>query len=257
MTKFEGLVYAAVWLGVLLPLCWRRGWWKKPILGKSVLVAALCLLPYIWFRLEKPVLHPESGWWRSGMAAPASTWHRFPQAWFLNVCGRFFNSDFFHWQSGDGDHLQWMGKWTGLGSLVNDQLTVLPWLLLVLLALALWKGRARLVLGSLTLVIFGVFTVLSLVTACLSNVQSDLSNVIDFSTTADMGRYCYPFFAAWFLAVAAVWFDDALFSRPASAPNAPRAEPPTSRAVPAKETTTGQGQAIFVPRKPVQRQNRP
>jgi 4-amino-4-deoxy-L-arabinose transferase-like glycosyltransferase len=80
MTKFEGIVYSAVWLGVLLPLCWRRGWLKKPVLGKSVLVAAFCLLPYVWLRLEKPMSHPESGWWHSGMATPASTLHRFPQA---------------------------------------------------------------------------------------------------------------------------------------------------------------------------------
>ena len=212
MTKFEGIVYSAVWFCVLLPLCRRRGWLKKPILGKSVLVAALCLLPYVWFRLEKPVLHPQSGWWHSGMATLGPTLHCFPQAWFLNVFGRFFNSHFFHWQSANGNHLQWIGKWIGPGSLVNDQLVVLPWLVLVLLALALWKGRARLALGSLTLVIFGVFTVLSLVIACLPNAQSDLSNVIDFSTTPDMGRYYYPFFAAWFLAVTAAWFDDSLFS---------------------------------------------
>jgi hypothetical protein len=231
-TKFEGVVYSAVWFCALLPLCWRRGWLKKPILWKSVLVAIICLLPYAWFRLDKPVLHPESGWWQAGIAAPALTLHRFPQAWFLNVFGRFFNSDFFHWLSANGNHLQWAGKWTGPGSFVNEQLTVLPWLLLILLALALWKGRARLALGSLTVVMLGVFTVLSFVIACLPAMQSDLSNVIDFSTGNQVGRYYFPFFAAWFLAVAVIWFDDPQPSPSATAPNSPRDNPPPSRAMP-------------------------
>ena len=169
--KFEGVIYAGVWFCALLPLCWRRGWLKKLILWKSVLIALICLLPYAWFRHDKPVLHPESGWWHTGIAAPALTLHRFPQAWFLNIFARFFNSDAFHWLPGNNDHLQWAGKWIGSGTFVNEQLTVLPWLTLILLALALWKGRSRLALGSLTVVIFGVLTVLSFVIACLPRMQ--------------------------------------------------------------------------------------
>ena len=49
MSKFEGIVYAAVWFCVLLPFCWRRGWLKKTILWKSApgrhhLFAAICLV---------------------------------------------------------------------------------------------------------------------------------------------------------------------------------------------------------------------
>jgi hypothetical protein len=229
-TKFEGVVYAAVWSCVLLPLCWRRGWLKKSILWKSTLLAVICLLPYVWFRLDKPMLHPESGWWHSGVAAPALTLHRLPQAWFLNIFGRFFNSHFFHWQSAEGNHLQWVGKWTGPGSFVNEQITVLPWLLVILLALALWKGRARLALGCLSVVMLGVFTVLSLVIACLPHMQSDLSKVIDFSTANQVGRYYFPFFAAWFLAVAAAWFDNPQASSSANGPNPLRANASPDRA---------------------------
>jgi hypothetical protein len=205
MTKFEGIVYAAVWLCVLLPLCWRRGWLKKPVLWKSALVGVICMLPYVWFRLDKPIPHPESGWWRAGLAAPAATLHRFPQAWFLNIGGRFFNSDFFHWQDSSG-HLQWAGKWTGLGSLVNEQLTVLPWLLVILLVLALWQRRHRLAVGSLTVATLGVFTILAFVISCLPRMQSDLSNAIDFSSSDEVGRYSFPFFTAWFLGVMVIWF---------------------------------------------------
>lgn len=235
MTKFEGVVYSAVWFCVLLPFCWRRGWLKTNLLWKSALAAIICLLPYVWFRLDKPVLHPESGWWQAGIAAPAQTLHRFPQAWFLNVFGRFFNSDFFHWQSAIGNRLQWAGKWTGPGSFVNEQLTVLPWLLLILLALAWWKKRARLALGSLTVVMLGVFTVLSFVVACLPLMQSDLSNVIDFSTANQMGRYYYPFFAAWFLAVVVIWFDDPQASQPASHSKSPSASTLPGPAAPSKK----------------------
>jgi len=219
MTKFEGMVYAVLWLFLLLPVVWKwgwfcGGWYKKPLLRKSVLVATLSLLPYGWYRLGQPVPHPESLWWSSGIANPGLTWHRFPQAWFLNVCGRFFSGDFFQWQSADGDHLLWAGQWTGAGCLVNDQLSVLPWVLLALLVFTLWKGRARLALDCLSLVTLGVFTFLSLAIACLPRMQSQVVKMINFSTANQVGRYYYPFFAAWFLATTAVWLDDPDSSQP-------------------------------------------
>lgn len=234
--KFEGVIYAGLWFCALLPLCWRLGWLKKAMLWKCVLLAGICLLPYVWFRLDKPVLHPESGWWHTGLAAPALTLHRFPQAWFLNLCARFFNDNAFHWQPGNGDHLQWAGKWIGPGSFVNEQLTVLPWLSLVLLVLALWKCRNRLALGTLTGVIFGVLTVLSFVIACLPRMQQDLAKVIEFSSGSDVGRYSYPFFTAWFLAIAASWFRDPRPPQPPNQPNPPRAgASPTPAARPKKQ----------------------
>jgi hypothetical protein len=235
MTKFEGVIYSAVWFCALLPFCWWRGWLKKPVLFKSVAAAVICFLPFVWFRLDKPVLHPESGWWHAGIAAPALTLHRFPQAWFLDLFGRFFNSNFFHWQPVNGDHLQWAGKWAGPGSFVNEQLSLLPWLLLILLALALWKGRARLVLGSLAVVILGVLSVLSFVIVCLPRMHGNLANVIDFSSSNEVGRYSYPFFAAWFLAAASVWFDNPQTSQPAGLSNAPRTGSSPGPAAPSKK----------------------
>jgi hypothetical protein len=214
MTKFEGMVYAVLWACLLLAIGRQHGWLRCAGLlqaprWRSALFAGISLLPYGVYRLAGPVPHPESGFWQAGLRSPAATWFRLPQAWFLDVAGRFFDTEFFRWQSLDGDRLHWAGRFAGLGSLVNDQLSVLPWLLLVLLAFTYWRGRARLALLSLSLVILGVFTTLSLVIACLPRMQSHLSRVIEFSTANQVGRYCYPFFVAWFLATAAVWFDDA------------------------------------------------
>ena len=82
---------------------------------------------------------------------------------------------------------------------MNEQLSVLPWLLLALLVFTLWKGRARLALDCLSLVMVGVFTILSLAIASLPRMQSQVVRMIDFSTANQVGRYFYPFLAAWFL----------------------------------------------------------
>jgi hypothetical protein len=203
---------------------------KKPVLWKSALAAVICLLPYVWYRLDKPVPHPESGWWHAGTASPAAALYRFHQTWFLNICGRFFNSHFFHWQPGNHDHLQWAGEWIGSGGFVNEQLAILPWLLVVMLVLAWWKRRHRLALGSLSVVMLGVFSVIAFVIACLPRMQGDLANAIEFSTSNEVGRYSYPFFTAWFLAVAAAWFDDPQPSSSTNVPNPSRANVTRDRA---------------------------
>lgn len=222
MAKFEGIIYLGVWLIVLLPFCWRRGWLKNLTLWRSAVAGIICMLPYAWFRLDKPIPHPQSSWWHDGLATPDATLHRFPQAWFLNIGGRFFNSDFFHWHS-NADHLQWTGKWTGLWSFVNEQVAVLPWLLLIITALALWQKRSRLAVISLCAVVLGVFTILALAISCLPDMQADLNQMIDFSNGDDVGRYSYPFLTAWFLGLMVIWFDKL---------GAPRAIAPAS--VPAK-----------------------
>jgi hypothetical protein len=59
--------------------------------------------------------------------------------------------------------------------------------------------------------------------------------VIEFSTGSDVGRYSYPFFAAWFLAAASVWFHNPQSPQPASLPNAPRAGASRNPAAPSKK----------------------
>ena len=139
------------------------------------------------------------------MATPGAVLHRFPQIWFLDFFARFFNPALFQWQA-NNDQLQCIGHWTGWSSLVNDKLTVLPWLVLALLILTLvYKSRGRLAIGLLSAIILVLFTFLSFVVSCLK--KDDLQSGIDFACNV-VGRYYYPFFTAWFLGMAAVWFMD-------------------------------------------------
>jgi hypothetical protein len=207
-TKFEGIIYTALWGSVALLFCWRRGWLKSRLLWKTILVAAICMVPYFCFRLAKPVLHPESGWMHDGITSPGTALRRFPQTFSLNIGSRFFSQDFFHWQTADKDHVQWAGQWSGWNSLVNRELSILPWLLLFLFAFSIWrKKRHRLALGILVGVIVAQFTILSFVISCLANMQADVAQVIDFSSNV-VGRYYYPFFTAGFLGIMAAWFVD-------------------------------------------------
>jgi hypothetical protein len=206
-TKFEGVVFTALWTVGLLLIAWRRHWLKTPRLRTAMAVACICLVPYVLFRLARPVAHVESGWWRSALQSPGTTLARFPQAWFMNICSRFFNSDFAQWQAGDRGELIWTGHWTGWESLANRELTILPWLALLLLVLACFKARNRFTVSLVTLSTFAVFTVLALVIASLRHMQADVAHVIDFATNV-VGRYYYPFLLAWFLGLAAVWFPD-------------------------------------------------
>jgi hypothetical protein len=210
MTKFEGILYAAIWGCATVVFCWRRRWLKNRLLWKTALFASVCLIPYSCFRLAKPVLHPESGWIQDGLTSPGTVLRRFPQTWALNLINRFFSQDFFHWQTADKDHLQWDVQWAGLKSLVNPELSVLPWLLLFLVGFSLWwKARRRVALATLAGVIIAQFTILSFSISCLAHMQADVVNVINFSINSDsVARYYYPFFTACFLGVLSVWFSD-------------------------------------------------
>jgi hypothetical protein len=202
-TKFEGVLFAAFTSCALFPFALQRGWLKSRALWTSAAAAVVCIVPYLVYRLLKPVPNVESAWFHSGMAAPGAVLHRFPQIWFLDVFARFFNPTFFHWQA-NSEHLQWIGHWNGLSSLVNDQLAVLPWLLVALLILSIvYKSRGRLVIGLLSAVVLVTFTFLSFVVSCLK--KDDLQSGIDFACGI-VGRYYYPFFTAWFLGTAAIWF---------------------------------------------------
>ena len=101
-------------------------------------------------------------------------------------------------------------QWAGVKSLVNPELSVLPWLLLFLFGFSLWwKARRRLALVTLAGVIIAQLTILSFSISCLPRVQADVANVINYNTNTDsVARYYYPFFTACFLGVLSVWFSD-------------------------------------------------
>ncbi|MGD0743613.1 MAG: hypothetical protein ABSA45_00510 [Verrucomicrobiota bacterium] len=242
-TKYEGVIYSAVWFFVLLPIILRRGWLKKTALWKAAGIGILCLLPYVIYRLAHPVAHLADTWWKEGVSAPGTMLHRFPKMWFLNIFCRFFSPDFFNWSGDANGNIHWTGHWTGFGGLVNPDLSVLPWLLLLLLALSLWRkpGRGRRAIVYLGLAIIGVLTALTVVTTCFMSLQAGEGFrsfgelMIDFSGANEVGRYFFPLMVAWFLAVASIWFDDPQPSLAANAPNSARDNPLPGGATPSKK----------------------
>ena len=204
-TKLEGVVFSGICSCALLPFFLRRRWFANAAFLRSAVAAIVCLLPYVFYRLTKPVVHPESLWMHDMASNPGAVLHRFPQTLFLNFFARFFGPQFFQWKD-NADHLQWTGQWTGPECLSNAELSVLPWLLLVLLLLSLvFNARGRLTLGLLSGVILVVLAFLSFVISSLSRMQADLAKVIDMTLNVS-GRYYYPFFVAWFLGIVSLWF---------------------------------------------------
>lgn len=212
-TKLEGGIYDAIWFCILLPMIWRRGWLRHSILWKAVGFASICLLPYVMFRLAGPISDPANNWWFEIVTEPRLMLGRFWETFSLNVFDRFFSQDFFHWSTNNAGDISWVGHWTGLGSLFNEDLAVLPWLILFLLPFFLWKGErdSRRAIGYLSTAIIAVFAILALViTGYLSLISGggtrDFNNqMTDFSSN-DVGRYYYPFFAAWFLGIISTSF---------------------------------------------------
>ena len=138
---------------------------------------------------------------------------RFFETCYLNIGGRFFSQGFLHFSTNDAGSIVWAGKWTGLGSLSNQELAVLPWLMVFVLACLLWRGNghSRRVIGCLSLAIVGGFAVLALViTSYLSHLNAgdvrEFNNqLIEFSSNV-VGRYYYPLFTAWFLGMISISF---------------------------------------------------
>lgn len=205
-TKLEGAIYVALWGVIVVFFLWLRNWLKSRVLWKSILIAAVSLVPYFCFKLGKPLEHPYGNWMHDGLAAPGAVAHRFPQTLFMNIGYRFFNVGFFDWKTADNRHLQFAGQWMGLNGFASSELSILPWILLVIVALAFWVKRAhRLVLGAFLAVIFGELVVLALVITCVPVMYTNLVTDIAFAREI-VGRYYYPFFTACLLGTMALWF---------------------------------------------------
>jgi hypothetical protein len=69
--------------------------------------------------------------------------------------------------------------------------------------------------------------------------QNDLGEVIGFSTAGQVGRYYFPFFAAWFLGVVTLWFEAPLLLPPAGFVNPAHSQPPPGGGKPAKKERHG------------------
>lgn len=222
-TKLEGAVFAGICGCALLPLCVGRKWLKDRIVWRTAAVAAICLVPYGLYRLTKPTPDDQSHWMGYFLTSPSSVLHVFPMVLFLNVFARFFGPQFFHWKA-DGNHIRWDGHWTGWSSLVNQDLSVLPWLLAGLLIFtAICKPKARKTLAVLSAVIAGIFLFLSFVIAALPHWTD--SQFVDMTCNVT-GRQFYPFLVAYFLGIAGIWFrDDTVQPHAAAQVVQPRIEP--------------------------------
>ena len=216
-TKFEGSIYGFMWCCALLPLIWKYKWIQDKAIWKSAAAAILCLVPFAIYRLLKPDPYELDNWWKAYATAWPTVLPCAFRAFVLYIPARFFKDDFFQWQLADSAHgkLQWNGHWTGLGSLVNDQLAVLAWLLVILLAITFWKKRQRPELLAASAVMFGMMAFFTIVLAGVAYVESPVDNTMDYSSlfvgwpgSIMVGRYFYPFFVAWFLCAATLWFPD-------------------------------------------------
>ncbi len=227
-TKFEGVIYAALWGGFILIYSWQRGWLKSQLIWKAIIVAAICLIPYLCLRMSKPVLHPESGWIKNGLNTPSKAIRRLPQIFLLDIGGRLFDKKFFEWKTEDKDHVYYTGSWSGLKNFENPELSLLPWLTVLITALSFWKKpRQRSALGILLLIMLGQFLILSLAMSCLASMQKDVSQVIEFSGF-ELARYYYPFFLATFLGIISIWFTHSHISV---------SEMPTNNSAPTNQTS--------------------
>jgi hypothetical protein len=169
-------------------------------------------VPYALLRLAKPSADPANGWFHEVITSPSQMFMRFWETFYLNIAGRFFSHDFFHFSTNADGVIIWIGKWAGLSSLFNPELAVLPWLMVFMLVCLIWKGNGnrRRVIGYLSLAIIGGFMFLILViTSYLSHLYHDVpeyhTQLIQFSGDI-VGRYYYPLFTAWFLGLVSLSF---------------------------------------------------
>jgi hypothetical protein len=171
-------------------------------------------MPFVWYRLLKPDNYGLEQWWKEfrdwQMVLPA-----FLKAFTIYIGGRLFNSGFFHWSLVNTSQLRWDGHWMGLASFVNQQYSVLLWLLLIVLAVSFWRKRQRHALLVLSGVMVCLMTSFTLVVTGVAYLESNVPHsfyyqdlFVNWDSGPDMGRYFFPFFIAWFLVILTLWFPE-------------------------------------------------
>lgn len=237
MVKLEGVMYGFFWLVAVLPFVWKNKWFMDKTFWKSAGFGMLCLIPFVIYRLLKPTPYSMDLWWKAYLADFGPVFDSFLKAFALYFGGRFFNGGFFHWQLSDTSHLKWNGQWSGISSLVNEQMSILLWVMLFLLILSLWKKPQKLALICLSAATFAVIALITLALIGVAYItwgKQDTtlyqSVYIDWNCSDDVGRYFYPFFVAWFLAVVTLWFWDGKELQPQPVqPNEGPLQPPARK----------------------------
>jgi hypothetical protein len=216
MAKFEGFIFLALvgsWM-LLMPAA-RPAWRPSPQLWRVLGFWFLAALPYLYLRVEIPVLHYESGWAGYALHHPGTTLSNWPGIFLILLTRLFVNPDFASWSVEDGS-LHWTGRWDGLASLYNHSTLGLAWFCL-LMTVALWFAipvRRQIAVWTFAMVV-GALVVFSLVFASFVNLTSP-AQVIGYTADNIAGRYLLPILLAWFATLMTLFFTDQ--PSPASAP---------------------------------------
>ena len=202
MVKFEGMVFLGFW-GILLLLGRdsRAALWPPWRVGWAGVLGLAAWLPYMVFRLNGPVSHPQSGWLGLLIKNAGAVFHILPMTWIAMLSRRLLNNDFADWTSPDNQHAVWQGHWMGWQSLVDQATQGAGWVCLLLLAVAWYRGgRLRWMMVSLFLMFLVYATVLSLVWSTVHSSPLNYTLALDGSGDNLGGRYHYPALMAWFVA---------------------------------------------------------
>jgi hypothetical protein len=200
MVKFEGMILLALWGAlILLDKDSRSAIWPPKRAIWIGLLGFAGWLPYIIFRLQGPILHPESAWMKSMMKNMSDVFHMAPMTVLGFISRRFLNNDFANWTATD-NHAVWEGKWTGFTSLVDQSTLGIAWACIAVL-IAAWfcGGKLRWTTLRLTLVFFAFGTAIGIVWSSTHTEPLNYAGALSGSAGLNGGRYLYPALMAWFV----------------------------------------------------------
>jgi hypothetical protein len=221
MVKFEGMLLLAVWaVLLLLDRESRATIWPPLGMGRAGLLGFCAWLPYVAFRLQGPVLHPESHWPSQLVHNAGAVFYLAPMTWVAMVSRRFLDNDFAVWSSPDNQHAVWQGQWSGWQSLVDLAAPGVGWVCVLMLGAAWFRGgRLRPMAFRLLLAFLALATMISLVWSALKSSPMNYSLAISGSDVDVGGRYLYPVLMAWFVGGAVLLLRPAPARPPDAAPN--------------------------------------
>jgi len=169
--------------------------------GLAGVLGIVAWLPYIIFRLHKPVPHPESAWLGELVKNFGTVSSIAPMTCLAFLTRRFFNNDFADWTSPDNQHAVWQGKWVGLESFVDQATLGLGWACVILFILAWLRGgklRWTVLRLAVVFVVFAIF--IGVVWSSARSNPLDYTNSLIGSERITGGRYLYPALMSWFVA---------------------------------------------------------
>jgi hypothetical protein len=202
MVKFEGMILLVLWVCLLLlDQDARSAFWPLRRTGWALLLGLAGWIPYVVFRLQGPVPHPQSPWLSLLFRNAGSVFQIAPTTCLSILSRRFLNSGFAVWSAADNHHAVWQGHWNGLASLFDQATLGVGWVCVLMLLVAWSRGGAlrwtALKLGLVFLVFAGV---ISIVWSSTHSEPLDYAGALDDSNGTLGARYLYPVLLSWFVA---------------------------------------------------------